>query len=284
MWKLPLPCNQNCIEELQTALTYKNGTPKYALTAQDIINIQSIYRRYDELRGRAHEDLIAADLLSDLTRDAIHDGYSEVQENARLKKMRSKLMLAADRCPCCGISAVTDLDHHLPRSVYKPIAVYSRNLVPLCHRCNNKKRTIAGNNPESSFIHFYYDNIPTDHRFLIADSVMINGALDVNFKIIKIDVLSDDIYRMLKFQIERVDLNTRLQKEINVFLCSYAISLNLAYGEDKNFEAVKHLLLSNEQHFIEKMGINDWRSSLLSSLSENIEFCDGGFISALGIT
>lgn len=283
MWKLPLPQHDNPLNELETALTYKTGIPKYALSAQEINNIEEIYARYEELHGKSHNDLLANGVLSAQTLEAIYNGYSEVQENNRLNELRSRLMLAADRCPCCSIGPVSDLDHHLPRSIYKAIAVYSSNLVPLCHKCNNKKRTVAGTSPDDSFIHVYYDIVPTDERFLIATTEITDDALQVNFDIEKYHGMSDDIYRMLKFQINRVKLNSRLKKEVNTFLCSHSISLDITYGESSNSEAVKELLLLNEQHFIKEMGLNDWRSSLLSSLANNERFCDGGFKKALGL-
>ena len=118
MWSLPLPDNENSREIITTALTYKNGDPKYQLTEEEYEVIISIYERYEELTGKVHGDLLA-DTLSDETNQAIHDGYNEVQENKRLTDYRSALLLSADRCPCCSISAADELDHHLPRSIYK---------------------------------------------------------------------------------------------------------------------------------------------------------------------
>ena len=43
------------------------------------------------------------------------------------------------RCPLCGLNYVYDLDHYMPKSIYPQYAVHPQNLIPICHRCNNKK-------------------------------------------------------------------------------------------------------------------------------------------------
>lgn len=139
MWSLPLPDNENSREIITTALTYKDGNAKYELSEEEYETIDSIYLRYEELNGKVHEDLLANSLTNE-TKDAIHDGYNEIQEKNRLSAYRSELLLSAERCPCCSIGVADELDHHLPRSIYKSLALYSSNLVPMCHKCNNKKK------------------------------------------------------------------------------------------------------------------------------------------------
>ncbi len=282
MWTLPLPDNKNAIKELVTALTYANGNAKYELSEDDMSIIQEIYTRYEDLSGKADDDLLGAELSTE-TKQAIHDGYSEVQEKSRLKALRYRLLIATDRCPLCGINQVTDLDHHLPRSKYKAISVYSSNLVPLCHTCNNKKRTLVGTTPDDSFIHVYYDDTPEDKRFLIAETLIVDEALIVNFDIEEVEGLTNSHYRMLKFQINKLNLNSRWKKEINNFLCSHAVSLQMVYGDNSNSNLIVELLLSQEKHFTKMMGLNNWRSSLLASLAKNTDFCNGGFIKSLGL-
>ena len=282
MWSLPLPDNENSREIITTALTYRNGDAKYQLTEEEYETLSSIYERYEELRGKVHDDLLA-NTLSNETKQAIHDGYSEIQENNRLTDYRSTLLLSAERCPCCSISAADELDHHLPRSIYKSLALYSSNLVPMCHKCNNKKRTAAGTEPSNSFLHIYYDQVPSEDRFVIASVELVDGKLKVSFEIENIESLDDDLYEMMTFQSRRVNLNDRLLQAINLFLTPFYVSMEPLYEVASEPEMIKNLLLAAERQFNSKMGVNDWRSSLLYALAHNHEFCDGGFKNALGV-
>jgi hypothetical protein len=280
MWSLSLPRNENSREIIATALTYVNGTAKYELSEREYEIIVSIYQRYEELCGKVHEDLLANN-LSNESKNAIYNGYGEVQENNRLKNYRSSLLLSAERCPCCSIGVADELDHHLPRSIYKVLALYSSNLVPMCHKCNNKKRTAAGTEPSNSFIHIYYDQVPVNERFLFAIVEISDNKMKIRFELENIASLDDDLYEMIVFQTKRVNLNNRLIKEINLFLTPYCDHMEDVYESDSDPEKVKALLLRAENRFNRKMGVNDWRSSLLNSLANNHEFCDGGFRSVL---
>lgn len=277
MWKLSLPDYINAVQELETALTYTNGSAKHALTDEEKTCIQKLYNRYETLKGK-HEDSFQNNTLSEATKNAIASGYSEVQEKGRLKKLRSRLMLAADRCPCCGIETVTDLDHFLPCSFFKVLAVYSSNLVPLCHKCNNKKRALTNENPDERFIHPYYVEIPENKPFLVAETSVDEKGLKVNFSIKKVESMNDELYTHLIFQSNRVNLNKRLQKEVNIFLMSIYTSLEKLYndGESPSF-ALKDFLLDNYRYFKKKMGLNDWHTALLYALANNDDFCQGGF-------
>lgn len=46
-------------------------------------------------------------------------------------------------CPYCGFGEITELDHFLPSSSYPEFSIYTYNLIPSCHRCNNLKRTFG---------------------------------------------------------------------------------------------------------------------------------------------
>ncbi|NQZ05659.1 MAG: hypothetical protein HRT35_00725 [Algicola sp.] len=282
MWTLPLPSNKNAIAELKTALTYCNGKAKYELTKEEVAAIKELYELYEKLAGRAQQPLLGEGFTA-ATKAAVKEGYKEVQVKRRLAALRSRLILASNRCPVCSISTVEDLDHHLPESVYELLAIYSSNLIPMCHKCNNKKRAVAGETPQNSFIHAYYDKVPQDERFLTALTKIIDGALTVEFQIDRTPTLKKNVYQMLNFQCNRVLLSDRLKKEINILLTGQAVPLEMAFGEEKDAAAVKELLIKQDEHYTRKMGKNDWRSSLLGSLAKNEEFCAGGFIQALGL-
>lgn len=273
MRKIKAPSNTTALKELKTALTYKNDTHKYKLEAYEEKIISDIYDQYEKSKGVAN-DYFKSDQLGKLTNRALHDAYDETQEGRRLESLRSRILLSVTRCPFCGISDADELDHHLPRSVYQAISTYPLNLIPLCHKCNNKKRTITGENIEQRFTHVYFDDFP-DFPLLLAEVVIINDSLSVDFKIEKKGI-SDILFIQLSFQIERINLNTRLKKECNIYLSSIASIIETAFGNG-NSKNLKELLSSQANENKKIFGLNDWRTAFMMSLSTCEEFCNGGF-------
>ncbi len=276
MWKINLPNDDNSLDDLKSALTYKNSLVKYELTESEQSEIIYIYSKYDITQGVVDESFKGVNIRVE-SKQALYKAYDEVQEGRRLENLRSLLLSAANRCPFCGISEADELDHHLPRSKFELLAIYARNLVPICHKCNNKKRTITGENPEESFIHIYYEKTPENIQFFHANTSIIEDGIIVKFEIKKFSDISELLYKQLSFQIKRINLDKRLEKEINIFLSAFVVSLEEIYGENKNFEKVKQFLQSNIKYFNDSFGLNDWRTVLLISLLKCDQFCDGGF-------
>ncbi|BDC82656.1 HNH endonuclease [Aeromonas hydrophila] len=280
MWTLSPLENIDEQKIIDTALTYKNGDIKYELSDAEKISITEIYELYDQLEGREHNDLKGLGTLSQESRSAMHDAYGEIQIKGRLSNYRSKILLSAKRCPCCSIIDADEVDHYLPRSIFNALSLYSKNLIPLCHKCNNKKRTIrdAGDN---RFLHAYFEEIPDDEMFFIATTSIVDGALMVDFAIQRTDNLSLRAYSMMRFQMGKVELNDRLKKEINIFLMPYSDILETVYSVREDAADVRAFLAKTVRTFTYNFGLNDWRTALLFSLSNNNDFCEGGFRTVL---
>ncbi|CAI1656500.1 Uncharacterised protein [Serratia quinivorans] len=278
MWTLTLPDDSNRKEEIITALTYKSGEAKYQLIEGELDIIDGIYDIYHENKGLPCESL-KGDGLSEETKQALKDAYSEVQESGRLSDLRSRLFLSAKKCPLCGIGATTDLDHYLPESKYKCLAILSSNLIPTCHKCNNKKRTSVLQS-DVGFLHVYYFEQP-DEIFFTASTEINNGALSISFEIIKVGGMSQNIYDSLCFQINKIDLNKRLGTEANDFLGSMYTSFELTY-ESSGIDGLRVSLKKIRDDYTRRFGLNHWKRALMDSLSDNEEFLNAGFITALG--
>lgn len=273
MRKVNLPNNDNALEDLKTALTYKNGDAKYSLSAQELETLDALYKKYDDLKGFADDDFKSIN-LSDATNNAIHDAYDEVQEKKRLQDLRSRILMSVDRCPYCRILDADELDHHLPQSVYKALSVYSSNLLPMCHKCNNKKRAVPGTDITKRFTHVYFDEFP-DFPQLVANVSFINNSLIVKFEIDGSNI-SELLYQQLSFQIKRINLDGRLKKEWNIYLTSFGISLDNEFSRG-NGDSVRGLLIQHYEQNKRTFGHNDWRTALLLGLASCEAFCDGGF-------
>lgn len=282
MWKLKLPDNKMAITELETALTYKNGDAKFKINDDEKKQIEVIYKTYELLKGIADDKLLGTGLKKELL-EAVETGYGEVQLYNRLEDLRNRLLLNAGLCPCCGILPADELDHYLPKSTFKLLSVYSSNLVPYCHKCNNKKRAVTGVDPAKRFIHFYYDDIPENIQFFFAVTKIVNKALEVNFELRKVPELKTELFDQLSFQTERVALNDRLSKSINDFLSSFAFGIKDAFSSGGEI-ATQKFLQGNAKQLQKQYGLNHWRSALLIDLAQNRDFYNGGFFIPLALT
>lgn len=59
------------------------------------------------------------------------------------------------RCALCGQLPVSTIDHYLPKSKFPAFAVFPRNMVPACERCNFIKLTTS----DRLTLHPYYDDV-----------------------------------------------------------------------------------------------------------------------------
>lgn len=281
MVRLNLPTRDGALDELLTALTYANGNPKYAITERELQQIEALYNEYENRRGVANETLSGSH-LSQALKKAVLDGYSEVQEGRRLADLRSRLLLNAKLCPCCGILIPDQLDHYLPESVYPALAVYSSNLVPYCHKCNNKKRTVDGTTAQGRFVHVYYDDIPNDVQFFFANISIVDDGLHIDFEIREVPGLPLALKRDLEFQLARVNFVARASKELNIFISSFAYYIKSDF-EAGGREAVQLGLSHSLNHIQQEFGLNNWRPAIIQGLVSNDEFCDGGFYGPLSL-
>jgi hypothetical protein len=282
MWKLSLPSFDDAEDNIITAFTLKGGRMKYAISPDEINDMLSFYASYEKAKGTANASLDCKGLADDFLK-ALKSAYSEVQEAGRLTALRDRIFINAKTCPCCGILAPDELDHHLPVSKYAVYAIYSSNLVPSCHKCNNKKRTVTGLDPAERFIHVYYDEVPQNHQFLFCDVSIVGQGLVIKLRVEKIPELSDQMFLQLSFQMEKVGLNNRLMKELNLHLSGSAAYIQSDYEVGGKIEVRKGLLrLAGTQK--KMFGINHWRSVMTAALADHEEFCDGGFYEPLALT
>ncbi|WP_240805580.1 hypothetical protein [Streptomyces sp. A1547] len=71
------------------------------------------------------------------------------------------------KCPMCGVGAVRQVDHHMPKSVYPFLAAVPINLLPICSDCNFEKKDHAPTCYAEQIFQPYFDNIDDD-RWLTA--------------------------------------------------------------------------------------------------------------------
>ena len=281
MKNLLIPDRANVRPHLETALeikTRKGVTTGYPVNDIQLAEILSLYDAYDGSNGLPNP-LFRGDNLDEALTKEILSAYRFTQKNGRLSKIRETLKNGVEQCPICGISAPDELDHYLPKSEFPTLAIYVRNLVPICGTCNKKKSAIWSEN--GNFFHPYFDILP-DLQFLEASVTIENNGLIVEFKVNSNIGLDAKILAKLRTQLAILSLNDRYSKELNIYLASQAISL-LSNYESQGQIGVEEYLRRQGEYEARRFYPNHWRPTLLNGLRRCNEFIDGGFRSVLGL-
>lgn len=182
------------------------------------------------------------------------------------------------RCPFCGISESSTLDHYLPKERYPEFSVFPKNLVPSCAVCNTQKRDRildAGTNVRM-FLHPCYDPIP-DMAFLTVHARMEADALILSYRLIRPAGMALQTFRHLTSHFNELDLADRYRRMGLEHLGGQYPALRRAYGPGEDAERVAEKLIEGAEDFEEVSGPNYWLARLYRALAGNYDFCDGGF-------
>ena len=255
------------------------GVPRgYPATPEEFDAIIALYDAYDAAAGTPSEALKGLGLVEAL-RTAVHHGYELTQQGRKLAAIRVEALGGVEWCPICGISAPRELDHYLPRSAFHPLAIYVRNLVPLCHECNHSKGAAEPTEPARRFLHPYLEELP-DVSFLRAVVSIEHGGLLVRYEIDPDSDLPGLVRERLAYQMLRLRLNERYACEINSYLTGHATALRWCF-QSGGAEVVRSFLIEQAQVELDAFHRNHWRPRLLHALANHQEFCNGGFETVL---
>lgn len=279
MRSLPLPNRSTARADLQKAVEkYKYGVELgYDATEAELDQGLALYDGYDSLEGRPNPALLGPTLGEDFKK-AIFKAY-DFTRRGRLKYVRENLMAGVSYCPICGIAPPRELDHHLPMKPYRALSVYCRNLVPMCHECNQTKSDVQGVDPASQFIHPYFDALGTV-QFVRATITLTPSAIVADLSVDATAAIPAQLLARIQNQFERLRLAERFRPEINTLLLNYAGALSFVF---ESSGAAGVALFLRGQATVNRLAthLNHWRPVLLDALAEHHPFCDGGFQNAL---
>lgn len=277
MKRLPLPSNDTAREDFEAAVrtyNYRGIERGYDPTPAEIDAVLQQYDAYDAAGGAANEAFKGLDFEQALV-ETIKSAFQQTQQDRRLSHLREAIMSGVDCCPICSIDPVRHLDHYLPGSVYKLMAIYSHNLVPICAVCNEKKRArIAGPNGHR-FVHPYFDALP-DTTFLTAQVSIGRDGLACLFGVADNAALPDGLADRIIDQFDALELNRRYAREINLYVGGVAMLLHGLYPK-KGKVGVSQFLSTQADYESGRFHTNDWRAVVFRALSAHEAFCDGGF-------
>lgn len=155
------------IEKILKILEAKD--PNYLALSGNVTNsVEQVYKtvinnliQYESEYKKNKDDLVnlKKSCLSHDIEEKILEKYKEYNNNKTLLNCRQMLYkLANGRCPICDTNFVysqVNLDHILPKSNYKSLAITPINLVPTCNCCNMKKRAKETTKIFSPYFHEY---------------------------------------------------------------------------------------------------------------------------------
>lgn len=286
MRNLPEPDRTGTRATLERALSqyqYRGVMHGYAGTPREFDEVMSLYDAYDAARGVAAAALQAPGMGAGL-KQALYEAYDQTQKNRRLKHVREQVFEGVELCPVCGIDPPTELDHVLPRSNYQALAIYVRNLVPLCHLCNHRKLAGFAEPDELGFVHAYFDLFP-DVQFLRVDVELVGAALTTTFNVdvaAVAAVAAGNLGERMANIHTKLALNERYHAELNLYLAGQAIALHGAYHA-RGSAGVEAHLRGQARYEAGRFYRNHWRPTLLHALAGYDAFCHGGFAEVFAV-
>ncbi len=221
---------------------------------------------------------VAATECSEVENEALRHAYDE--ETKSFKEFRAKNVFRADavRCPFCGLSESSTLDHYLPKELNPQFSIFPQNLVPCCPTCNTKKRdkVLDEHTQIRMFLHPYFDEVP-DIVFLHVDVQLDAEELTLTWSVFPAEGLLEERFLQLESHFQQLDLKNRYRLMSLDFLSVLRLALRRNYGANENAQRVVDELLLLADDESERYGENYWKAVLLRELAGNPVFCDGGF-------
>jgi hypothetical protein len=245
----------------------------------------AVLTAYEEYSAAAPsvDTLISVEMSAD-QREALIHCYDV--ETSPLAHLRGQLFtsIAAARCPYCGLSESSTLDHYLPKENQPEFAVFSANLVPCCATCNTRKRRLVVDKATSVrfFLHPYFDSLP-ETKFLQLDVTLASNSIRLRYHLSRPPGLARDAFLQLVSHFDRLSLADRYRIMSLDDLRGRHRAFERLYGPSQDATYLAAVLENDAHSLAEEYGLNHWRAVLYSTLARNAEFCDGGFMAIAAV-
>lgn len=250
MWKINKPDIKRATIKDIFELKKKAG-----LDIVNTIRLRQLYIDYDNQKGDVSKNQISI-IPKDITKK-IHDAYPKTRYGNDLDYIREELNKNVYRCPYCGIGSSSDtLDHYMPESKFGALAVCRMNLVPMCFRCNNLKKT----KPYKNFVHCYYENFPNG-IFFVADIRIVRNCIIANFNFDSSVINDTNLENKLRKQATEIRLFERIKKAANEYITNLCIDCDVP-----NNKCLQKWLKDRLKKEEDKYGKNDWRSAVVRGM------------------
>jgi len=250
--------------------------PRRARLAKARASVLEAYQRYRDATPEVGGLDLAA--LTEPQKEALRHSFTV--ETAPMTALRGAILerIAVARCPFCGLSETSTLDHYLPKETYPEFAIFSANLVPCCPLCNTRKRDkiLDEATDVRLFVHPHFDVVP-DVQFLQVRIVLEEGAIGLTFRLIRPEGMALASFQHLRSHFGLLNLADRYRRMSLEHLGGQYRAIRRDYGDSEDAGRVAEELSHTADDAAEHYGDNYWLAVLYRALAAHDDFCNGGF-------
>ncbi|MFC9755136.1 hypothetical protein [Streptomyces sp. NPDC056921] len=194
----------------------------------------------------------------------------------------------ATKCPSCGVGAVRQVDHHMPKSLFPYLAVVPSNLLPICSDCNFAKNDNAPTCYEEQTLHPYFDSIDDDRwlrarlitrsadgRAYRAKPLDTPADWEIEFYVDPPSAWSAQLAMRVQYHFDTFGLSRLYEDQAADDLPGIELSIEEAFQAGGAQDVRVHLegqARSRARHYK-----NSWMLALYEALADDQWFCSGGF-------
>jgi hypothetical protein len=143
-------------------------------------------------------------------------------------------------------------------------------------RCNWVKgdRWVAASGHRS--LNAYFDSFPNED--FVRACVEVGEELDVDYSLIRLDSMSDEMYERLRFHFDLFGLGEYWRTEALVEVASRKAAFANYYGQSRNTDSLKKFLKVELDSLRRARGNNHWLVALYAGLLASDSFCRGPYL------
>ena len=192
------------------------------------------------------------------------------------KNLKEKIKeISRTKCPYCGISESSHLDHFLPRAKFPEFSIYSLNLIYVCSICNSKYKgdDVVNSLGERKIFNPYFDDFIEDIQFLKCEIKLENGIYpEFKFYIEDLSTTKNYEYIIIKNHFEAMHLQTRymeqiVKEEFKRFRNEYIDKKSRTYYETSMDEIKRDI--DKKSRGYQDENINNWEKVFWESLKDS---------------
>ena len=267
-----VPKNYDEVEFNKLVFTQTNAIRSHLnLSSEDINNIKSRFTIYQEYKNKLEyfENTLKSDYKKEnaLKYNSLFNLYdSDSKDTENLKEEIKEI--SRTKCPYCGISESSHLDHFLPRAKFPEFSIYSPNLIYVCSICNStyKGDDVVNSLGERKFFNPYFDNFIEDIQFVKCRIIVNDIYPKFEFYIEDLSSSNDYEYKVIKNHFEAMGLQTRYFEQI--VKEKFRIFKNRYKNKDITLSKLKENIEYELDGLLEE-NINNWEKAFWESLKES---------------
>lgn len=207
-------------------------------------------------------------ILGSVTKKELTKLYSNylVGKDKPGREIYDQLMIKAPyrRCPFCGLSQATTLDHFLPKTKFPTLSVTATNLVPSCKDCNTGKSASIASFGYEQPLHPYFDREPFHNEQWLYAEIITTEPLSVEFVLKPSSHWSIEDKKRVSSHFKEFNLYQRYSIEATVELASQTYIID-KYIINNDFEGLCADL--NDRYLSYKsLYLNSWQTALYQAL------------------